>query len=70
MLSVTIPNGLGYMLLILVAIPPICKEFSMHFAKFVGLENAGGSNEPRCQMAVLVLPYGKTDRTRNCLLQS
>ena len=37
----------------------------MHFAKFVGLENVGGSNEPQWkqrQMAVLPLPHGKRYR--------
>jgi hypothetical protein len=44
----------------------------MHFAKFVGLENAGGSNEPQWQqrqMAVLPLPHGKTYRICNWVLK-
>lgn len=72
MLSVTIPNGLCYMLLILLVLSPICKEFGMHLAKFVGLGNAGGSNVPQWQqrqMAVLVLPHGKTYRTGNWVLK-
>ena len=51
--------------LILLVLSPICKEFGMHFAKFVGLENVGGSNEPQWkqrQMAVLPLPHGKRYR--------
>ena len=47
MLSVTIPNDLSYTILILVVLSPICKEFGMHLAKFVGLGNAGGSNVPQ-----------------------
>jgi hypothetical protein len=47
MLSATIPNDLSYTILILVVLPPICKEFGMHLAKFVGLGNAGGSNVPQ-----------------------
>lgn len=73
MLSVTILNGLSYTLLILVVLSPICNEFGMHFAKFVGLENAGVSNEPQWkqrQMAVLPLPNGKTYRTGDWVLKS
>ena len=47
MLLVTIANGLSYTILILVVLSPICKEFGRHLAKFVGLENAGGSNVPQ-----------------------
>lgn len=72
MLSVVIPNGLSHMLLILFVLSSIGKEFGMHLAKVVGLGNAGGSNEPQCwqrQMAALALPYGKTYRTGNWVLQ-
>ena len=48
MLSVIIPNGLSYAILILVILSPICKEFGMHLEKFVGPGNAGGSNVPQC----------------------
>jgi hypothetical protein len=68
MLSVTIPNDLSYTILILVVLSPVCKEFGMQLAKFVGLDNAGGSNVPQWyqrQMAVLALPHGKTYRTGN-----
>jgi hypothetical protein len=47
MLSVTIPNDLSYTILILVVLSPICKEFGMQLAKFVGFGNAGGSNVPQ-----------------------
>jgi hypothetical protein len=47
MLTVSIPNGRSYTILILVVLSPICKEFGMHLAKFVGLGNAGGSNVPQ-----------------------
>jgi hypothetical protein len=73
MLSVTIANDLSYTILILVVLSPICKEFGMQLAKFVGLGNAGGSNVPQwyqCQMAVLALPDGKTYRTGNWVLKS
>lgn len=73
MLSVTIPNDLSYTILILVVLSPICKEFGMHLAKFVGLGNAGGSNGPQWyqrQMAVLALPHGKTYLTGNWVLKS
>jgi hypothetical protein len=73
MLSVTIPSDLSYTILILVVLSPICKEFGVHLAKFVGLGNAGGSNVPQWyqrQMAVLVLPHGKTYRTGNWVLKS
>ena len=66
MLSVTTSNGLIYTILILVVLSPVCKEFGMHLAKFVGFGNAGGSNVPQWwqrQMAVLALPHGKTCRT-------
>jgi hypothetical protein len=66
-------EGLCYMLLILLVLSLICKEFGMHFAKFVGLGNAGGSNVPQWyqrQMAVLALPHGKTYRTGNWVLKS
>jgi hypothetical protein len=68
MLSVTIPNDLSYTILILVVLSPVCKEFGMQLAKFVGPENAGGSNVPQWyqrQTAVLALPHGKTYRTGN-----
>jgi hypothetical protein len=51
---------------------PICKQFGMHFAKLLGLENAGGSIEPQSkqrQMAVLTLPHGKTYRIGNWVLK-
>ena len=73
MLSVTIPNGLSYTILILVVLSPVCKEFGMRLAKFVGLGNAGGSNVPQWyqrQMAVLSLPHGKTWRTGSWVLKS
>jgi hypothetical protein len=73
MLLVTIANGLSYTILILVVLSPICKDFGMHLAKFVGLGNAGGSNVPQWwqrQMAVLALPHGKTYRTGNWVLKS
>ena len=73
MLSVTIPNGLSYTILILVVLSPVCKEFGMHLAKFVGLGNAGGLNVPQWyqrQMAVLALPHGRTYRTGNWVLKS
>jgi hypothetical protein len=60
------------MLLILLVLSLICKEFGMNFAKFLGLENAGGSNEPQSkqrQMAVLTLPHGKTYRIGNWVLK-
>ena len=47
MLTVSIPNGRSYTILILVVLSPICKEFGMQLAKFVGLGNAGGSNVPQ-----------------------
>jgi hypothetical protein len=53
------------MLLILLALSLICKQFDMHFAKFLGLVNAGGSNEPQSkqrQMAVQTLPHGNSYR--------
>jgi hypothetical protein len=73
MLSVTIANDLSYTILILVVLSPICKEFGMQLAKFVGFGNAGGSNVPQWyqrQMAVLALPHGKTYRTGNWVLKS
>ena len=73
MLSVTIPNGLSYTILILIFLSPVCKEFGMHLAKFVGLGNAGGSNVPQWwqrQMAVLALPHGRTYRTGSWVLKS
>ena len=47
MLSVTIPNDLSYTILILVVLSPVFKGFGMQLAKFVGLGNAGGFNEPQ-----------------------
>jgi hypothetical protein len=48
MLLVIITNGLSYTILVLVVLSPVFKEFGMHLAKkFVGLENAGGSNVPQ-----------------------
>lgn len=47
MLSATTPNGLGHVILILLLLSSITKDFSMHLAKVVGLGNAGGSNEPQ-----------------------
>ena len=73
MLSVTTSNGLIYTILILVVLSPVCKEFGMHLAKFVGFGNAGGSNVPQWwqrQMAVLALPHGKTYRTGSWVLKS
>ena len=74
MLLVIIANGLSYAILILVILSPVFKEFGMHLAKkFVGLENAGGSNVPQWwqrQMAVLALPHGRTYRTGNWVLKS
>jgi hypothetical protein len=73
MLSVTIANGLSYKILVLVVLSPICKEFGVNLAMFVGLGNAGGSNVPQWwqrQMAVLALPHGKTCRTGNWVLKS
>ena len=73
MLSVTIANGLSYTTLILVILSPICKEFGMHLAKFVGLGNAGGSNVPQWwqrQMSMLALPHGRTYRTGSWVLKS
>jgi hypothetical protein len=73
MLTVSIPNGRSYTIPILVVLSPICKEFGMHLAKFVGLGNAGGSNVPQWwqrQMAVLALPHGKTYRTGSWVLKS
>ena len=72
MLSVTTSNGLIYTILILVVLSPVCKEFGMHLAKFVGFGNAGGSNVPQWwqrQMAVLALPHGKTYRTGSWVLK-
>ena len=60
------------MVLILLVLSLICKEFGMNFAKFLGLENAGRSNVPQSkqrQMAVLTLPYGKTYRIGNWVLK-
>jgi hypothetical protein len=73
MLLVTIANGLSYTTLILVILSPICKEFGMHLAKFVGLGNAGGSSVPQWyqrQMAMLALPHGRTYRTGSWVLKS
>jgi hypothetical protein len=39
------------MVLILLVLSLICKEFGMHFAKFLGLDNAGGSNESQLSNA-------------------
>ena len=73
MLLVSIANDLSHTILILVILSPICKEFGMHLAKFVGLGNAGGSNVPQWwkrQMAMLALPHGRTYRTGSWVLKS
>jgi len=60
------------MVLILLVLSLICKQFGMYSAKFLGLENAGGSNEPQSkqrQMAVLALPHGNTYRIGNWVLK-
>ena len=66
-------EDLGYKLLLLFTLASIDKVLNVHIAMAEGFGNAGGAHEPLAwqrQMAVLLLPYGKSERTDNSLLQS